>query len=482
MSNKSRRRATTSRHRVAMAAGAIVAGAAIPIAAAGTAWADDTSETSGNIGPVIPVAAAGTASVNETATPVTPATPSQIPTVQDLENRGLTPYEANAVVTAAGDNTPVDVSYNGKNYFSDNQGSGSANEAAATSAKNDISVAIGGGTDSTAKGAGAVAFDLGANSGTTGGNNDDATASGKNATATINDSTNTMVSAGAYSNAASSYDSGVKVTASGFQAQASSAFDGSNTTVSATGTNANASAFFTGDSAVSATGKNADAMVSEDTSTAGSQLDVTAKGTNANASVVNQDNTDVNGDSKLTVTAGANSTAQVFDTTGESSSSSTVAAKSGGTAYLEDSSNNTAVSATGNKAEATAQNDSNVTVTATGRGTDANGYFSIDSSATAKNTQLTSGGITYDGYAQVEEATGSKAIASGGGSIAWVDGSATYPTLISGSEAQDTNGTLSHVVSDNTTVINGVVQDPRVEMTPVAEVHEMHMMPTMPLP
>jgi hypothetical protein len=34
MSNKSRRRVT-------MAAGAVLAGAAIPIAAAGTAWADD---------------------------------------------------------------------------------------------------------------------------------------------------------------------------------------------------------------------------------------------------------------------------------------------------------------------------------------------------------------------------------------------------------------------------------------------------------
>ena len=42
MSSKSRRRA---RHRSpSMAAGALLAGAAIPIAAAGTAWADETSD------------------------------------------------------------------------------------------------------------------------------------------------------------------------------------------------------------------------------------------------------------------------------------------------------------------------------------------------------------------------------------------------------------------------------------------------------
>jgi hypothetical protein len=45
MSNKSRRRATTSRHRLTLAAGALLAGAAIPIAAAGTAWADDDTIT-----------------------------------------------------------------------------------------------------------------------------------------------------------------------------------------------------------------------------------------------------------------------------------------------------------------------------------------------------------------------------------------------------------------------------------------------------
>ena len=42
MSNKSRRSVKKSSRRVSMAAGALLAGAAIPIAAAGSAWADDT--------------------------------------------------------------------------------------------------------------------------------------------------------------------------------------------------------------------------------------------------------------------------------------------------------------------------------------------------------------------------------------------------------------------------------------------------------
>jgi hypothetical protein len=40
-----------------MAAGALLAGAAIPIAAAGTAWADESSDKSGNTAPAIPIAA-----------------------------------------------------------------------------------------------------------------------------------------------------------------------------------------------------------------------------------------------------------------------------------------------------------------------------------------------------------------------------------------------------------------------------------------
>jgi len=60
MSNTSRRRADKSRRRLSMAAGAILAGAAIPIAAAGTAWADQTSDASGNPAPSTAIDTIGT--------------------------------------------------------------------------------------------------------------------------------------------------------------------------------------------------------------------------------------------------------------------------------------------------------------------------------------------------------------------------------------------------------------------------------------
>src|ERR1700749_3571672 len=60
MSSKSRRRANAS-HRVTMTAGALLAGAAIPIAAAGTAWAADTAELA------VPVAGVGNVSIEQPA-------------------------------------------------------------------------------------------------------------------------------------------------------------------------------------------------------------------------------------------------------------------------------------------------------------------------------------------------------------------------------------------------------------------------------
>ena len=93
MSNKSRRRLT-------MAAGALLAGAAIPIAAAGTAWADDTNT-------------------------------DQTETAKQLEHQGLTHAEAQAVVTAEGNGTPVQVSYDGTTVVNDNQGTGPSTDASA---------------------------------------------------------------------------------------------------------------------------------------------------------------------------------------------------------------------------------------------------------------------------------------------------------------------------------------------------------------
>src|SRR5271168_5056306 len=96
MSNKSRRM-NTSRRRLSMAAGALLAGAAIPIAAAGTAWADQTSD--GNNVPPIPIVAAGTPPVD-----VTPATaPADLTqSAQTLQAEGFTTAEATAIVAAEG--------------------------------------------------------------------------------------------------------------------------------------------------------------------------------------------------------------------------------------------------------------------------------------------------------------------------------------------------------------------------------------------
>jgi hypothetical protein len=120
MSNKSRRR-------VKIAAGAILAGAAIPIAAAGTAWADE------------------------------PTTTDQTETAKQLEHQGLTHAEAQAVVTAEGNGTPVQVSYDGTTVVNDNQGSGPSTDASAVSdtGPKDVAAAIGAGSQAGA-GAGTV--------------------------------------------------------------------------------------------------------------------------------------------------------------------------------------------------------------------------------------------------------------------------------------------------------------------------------------
>jgi hypothetical protein len=64
MSNKSRSSANKSRFRLTMAAGAILAGAAIPIAAAGTAWADE-APGSGTPGPSIGISVDGKTIMHE---------------------------------------------------------------------------------------------------------------------------------------------------------------------------------------------------------------------------------------------------------------------------------------------------------------------------------------------------------------------------------------------------------------------------------
>jgi hypothetical protein len=113
VSNKSRRR-------VKLAAGAILAGAAIPIAAAGTAWADDD--------------AVGAAAETETT--------------KQLEHQGLTHAEAQAVAAAEANGTPVEVAHDSTVVVNDNQGTTSTTEATAVSgfARGDNAIAIGGGS------------------------------------------------------------------------------------------------------------------------------------------------------------------------------------------------------------------------------------------------------------------------------------------------------------------------------------------------
>jgi trimeric autotransporter adhesin len=166
MSTTSRRGATNSRRRLALAAGAILAGAAIPFAAAGTAWADDTT---------------------------TQTTPDKTETLTQLEHQGLDATNAGLVTAAESSGEAVEVSYNGKIVVDDNNTGGTAStDAAAKSAAKDVAAAIGGGTTSTASGTGAVAVADGAD---TTGNADSAKASGFGAIAISWDDLNTKVSA-----------------------------------------------------------------------------------------------------------------------------------------------------------------------------------------------------------------------------------------------------------------------------------------------
>jgi hypothetical protein len=98
MSNKSRRRVTT-------AAGAILAGAAIPLVAAGIAWADD-----------LPLP----------------------PTVQGIEQLGVPPLEAIAADLAEASGQPVAISVDGINYTD-----GIAGATALSGNSSDVAVAIG---------------------------------------------------------------------------------------------------------------------------------------------------------------------------------------------------------------------------------------------------------------------------------------------------------------------------------------------------
>jgi len=184
----------TSRRRLAMAAGAILAGAAIPIAAAGTAWADEDQ------------------------------------TVKQLESEGLSVTNAEDVYKAEHSKVPVEVSYEGILVVDANEGSTPGKEAIANSgavgATYDVAVAIGDGSTATDTGStDTVTF-----------------ADGAGATATsANDTTVSDIANGAGASVASSGDIVAGDIATGSYASASSS-DSELTYVFATGTGANASA------------------------------------------------------------------------------------------------------------------------------------------------------------------------------------------------------------------------------------------------
>jgi hypothetical protein len=179
------RRVTTSRHRVTLAAGAILAGAVIPIAAAGTAWADETE------------------------------------TVSQLEHQGLSASEAKAVFNAEQPTatfkdptggTAVEVSYQGNLVVDANNTGTTTAESGATK---DVAVAIG--ADSiAAAGAGADGVSLN-------GNDDKAFANGVGATAQSGaGNTDTASATGKDSNAFAAIGSHDSSTANGLGAEASS--------------------------------------------------------------------------------------------------------------------------------------------------------------------------------------------------------------------------------------------------------------------
>jgi hypothetical protein len=176
----------TSRNRMTIAAGAVLAGAAIPIAAAGTAWADD---------PAI--------------------TPTETQTVGQLEHEGLTAAEAKAVVAAEKAGTPVEVSYDGKIVVdANNAGSGVA--TAVSGATKDVATAIG--AASTAQsGTGVDGSDVPLT-----GNSDKAFANGADATAWAGGGSNDTATAnGTGSQAYATLGSHDTSTATGADADAS---------------------------------------------------------------------------------------------------------------------------------------------------------------------------------------------------------------------------------------------------------------------
>jgi hypothetical protein len=403
MSNTSRRRATASRRRVAVAAGALLAGAAIPIAAAGTAWADETSDTSGNTGPAIPIAASAAADAASPDATVPEAAPTKMQSVAELVKEGLTTPQATAVFNAEQPGgTAVEVSFKGKIVVEANQGGTAGTDAIAKAAATATAAAIGGGSTSDASGKTAVAFIDGA---TPRDNSDHATARGTHAQAFVDDATDSK---------ATTSNGGVAVVLNN---------GGGGTLSKDTATATGAGSF----ASVNGLGG---ANVTDDTADASKGGQAKVQNFGADSGTISNDEAKADG---------AKSTAAVTDNLGSQD----------------------------------VQRDK---VTATGGG-----------SASITNTNAVGGTVSDDtataakGEASVTNAGDSRASATGASSQATVGPQPAPGSFITGSSAEDNNGTTTNVTTSDTHMVNGVVV-PRVEMIPLIDVHEMHMMPPMPMP
>jgi hypothetical protein len=356
-----------SRRRVAMAAGAVLAGAVIPIAAAGTAWADDDT---------------------------------------------ITVAQAEKLAKAG---EQVDISVNGKTIKDTCMGACTADSGAVGEHNKAIAIGAGseaeienGATDSTAKASGGGEAKV-EDSGTATVSHDVATANGVNSEAIV------------VSNAGSGNVMHDVATVS----------DGGTAEVE----NFNGAGNVTYDAAHASNASTAE-ILNEGGSGAISHDTVTASGFNAS------------GDSQ----------AEIVN-------------ESGGT---EPVSNDHATATNGGLAEVSNAGDSTVAVmhdAAMGN----NGAAELLDAGSSKATAVNTDGLG----ASVIHATDSTAKAEGAGSVAVVEGSAS--SYITGSSAAETEGGTTGVTASDTHEMNGMVV-PHVEMTPLTDVHEMHIMPPTPLP
>jgi hypothetical protein len=459
MSNTSRRRATTSRRRATLAAGVFLAGAAIPIAAAGTAWADETGSQ------------------------------NQTETVGQLERQGLSASQAEAVVKAEKHDTPVQVSYDGTTVVDANQGGKPGSDATATTSvgsTKDVAAAIGDASSATA----------------TGGTKDLAFANGTNSDAFINDASDSKATAtGTGASAAVENNSGIGTV--------------SNDVATANGANSNA-AVESGAGLSFGSGN-----VTHDVATASGGGSATVEITFGSGAVTNDTAHASNDGIGLIQNNGAGAVSHdIVSASGVSASGTNPGGFPNSDAQIANSgtepvSNDTATATKGGYADVTNFGDSTVPVTrdaAIGN----NGAAGVVDAGSSRATAINTGPATFTGVnggddnavtagASVSYATGSTARAEGAGSMAAVSGNPTITDgYITDSHATDTNGTSAIVITSDTTETRGTVAlDPGVhsavtpdvvsgpsggetvllpvhaETTPLTDVHEM---PPTPLP